>query len=130
MIKVLNGNMFESRCRTIVNAVNCVGVMGKGIAPELKRRYPEMYSEYRRLCREGLLKPGRPYLYSDIMGTSIINFPRKDDWREPSRLEYKADGLKWFNPISVVLEKLINCFAGSTFMPFSNQSTKSFFHQG
>ena len=61
------------------NAVNCVGVMGKGIALEFKRRYPEMYNEYRRLCKEGLLKPGKPYLYTNLMGTSIINFPTKDD---------------------------------------------------
>ena len=59
------GNLFESTCDTIVNTVNCVGVMGKGIALEFKQRYPAMYREYIEKCNSGELRPGIPYVYKD-----------------------------------------------------------------
>ncbi len=90
------GNLFESKCSTIVNTVNCVGVMGKGIALEFKKRYPEMYTEYIHKCHNGEVQPGLPYVYQDDKGTSILNFPTKDHWRSPSRLSYVIDGLDWF----------------------------------
>lgn len=90
------GNMFESKCTTIVNTVNCVGVMGKGIALEFKRRYPKMFEEYVDRCGAGKVKPGRPYIYDNIDGMKILNFPTKDHWRSPSRLSYVVDGLDWF----------------------------------
>lgn len=90
------GDMFESKCNTIVNTVNCVGVMGKGIALEFKKRYPEMYEEYAEKCRLGEVRPGKPYIYSNADGTQILNFPTKDHWRSPSRLSYVIDGLDWF----------------------------------
>lgn len=90
------GNLFESRASTLVNTVNCVGVMGKGIALDFKKNYPEMYEEYMQLCEQHKLKPGQPYYYSDYNGASIINFPTKDHWRSPSKLSYIIDGLDWF----------------------------------
>lgn len=89
------GNMFESKCSTIVNTVNCVGVMGKGIALEFKKRYPEMFMEYVLKCDKGEVKPGIPYVYQNDK-VSIVNFPTKDHWRSPSRLSYVIDGLNWF----------------------------------
>ena len=89
------GNIFESSCTTIVNTVNCVGVMGKGIALEFKKKYPEMFMEYVLKCNRGEVKPGIPYVYQDN-GISILNFPTKDHWRSPSRLSYVIDGLDWF----------------------------------
>ena len=89
------GNIFESSCSTIVNIVNCVGVMGKGIALEFKKKYPEMFMEYVLKCDRGQVKPGVPYIYQDNK-TSILNFPTKDHWRSPSRLAYVVDGLDWF----------------------------------
>ena len=89
------GNMFESNCSTIVNTVNCVGVMGKGIALEFKKKYPEMFMEYVLKCDRGEVKPGVPYVYQNN-GISILNFPTKDHWRSPSRLSYVIDGLNWF----------------------------------
>lgn len=89
------GNIFESKCSTIVNTVNCVGVMGKGIALEFKKKYPEMFMEYVLKCNRGEVKPGVPYVYQDD-GISILNFPTKDHWRSPSRLSYVIDGLNWF----------------------------------
>lgn len=90
------GNIFESKATTLVNTVNCVGVMGKGIALEFKKKYPDMFSEYVELCNKGLVKPGIPYYYHDLFGTSIINFPTKDHWRSPSKLSYIISGLNWF----------------------------------
>ena len=90
------GNIFESQATTLVNTVNCVGVMGKGIAQEFKRKCPEMFSEYVAMCKSGEVKPGTPYLYQDLLGNSILNFPTKDHWRSPSKLSYIILGLDWF----------------------------------
>ncbi len=95
-MKVLIGNIFDSKCDTLVNTVNCVGVMGKGIAAEFKKKYPSMFGEYQTLCKEHKVKPGQPYIYRDLSGTSIINFPTKDNWRSPSKFSYIVDGLDWF----------------------------------
>ncbi len=89
------GNIFESKCSTIVNTVNCVGVMGKGIALEFKKRYPDMFTDYVLKCDRGEVKPGIPYVYQNEQ-VSILNFPTKDHWRSPSRLSYVIDGLNWF----------------------------------
>lgn len=90
------GNMFESKATTLVNTVNCVGIMGKGIALEFKNRYPTMYKEYVSLCKSREVKPGIPYFYQDLCGTSVLNFPTKDHWKSPSKLSYIVDGLNWF----------------------------------
>lgn len=95
-MQVRIGNIFDSKATTLVNTINCVGVMGKGIALEFKKRYPAMFDEYVELCGKGMVKPGKPYYYADLCGTSIINFPTKDNWRSPSRLSYIVDGLNWF----------------------------------
>lgn len=89
------GNIFESKCTTIVNTINCVGVMGKGIALEFKKKYPEMFMDYVLKCDRGEVKPGLPYVYQGE-NVSILNFPTKDHWRSPSRLSYVVEGLNWF----------------------------------
>lgn len=96
MVKVLIGDIFKSEAKTLVNTVNCVGVMGKGIALEFKKRYPKMFEEYETLCSMGKVKPGLPYYYYDFSGVSVLNFPTKDNWRSPSKLSYITSGLKWF----------------------------------
>lgn len=96
MIKVLIGNIFNSDAKTLVNTVNCVGIMGKGIAKNFKELYPDMYKEYLYLCKNKEVHPGEPYYYHDILGASIINFPTKDHWRSPSRISYITNGLEWF----------------------------------
>lgn len=90
------GNLFESQAKTLVNTINCVGVMGKGIALDFKKRYPDMYDEYVSMCSSGIIRPGTPYVYQDLYGTSILNFPTKDHWRSPSKLSYIVSGLAWF----------------------------------
>lgn len=94
------GDLFDAPEQTIVNAVNCHGVMGKGIALEFKRRYPSMFQDYMRRCALPLGHPeklvvGRPYFFRDG-STSILNFPTKDHWRHPSRVEWIDDGLRYF----------------------------------
>ncbi len=89
------GNIFESNCTTIVNTINCVGVMGKGIALEFKKRYPDMFMDYVQKCDKGEIRPGEPYVFQNGE-ISILNFPTKDHWRSPSRLSYVEDGLDWF----------------------------------
>ena len=90
------GDMFESKCLTKVNTVNCVGVMGKGIALEFKKRYPEMFRDYVERCNLGQVKTGTPYIYDNGDGTNILNFPTKNHWRSPSRLMFVTEGLDWF----------------------------------
>ncbi|MCP1601726.1 O-acetyl-ADP-ribose deacetylase (regulator of RNase III)/uncharacterized protein YwgA [Aeromonas caviae] len=95
MIKVMIGDIFQSQATTIVNTVNCVGVMGKGVAAEFKKRFPQMFSDYVARCAVKEVKLGEPYLYQDILGTSVINFPTKGHWRSPSKLDDVVRGLDY-----------------------------------
>ncbi len=81
------GNLFASRAQCLVNTVNCVGVMGKGVALEFRRRFPVMFEEYRRICEAGQLRPGQIWPYRKGLPW-ILNFAVKDDWKHPSKLEW------------------------------------------
>lgn len=93
MIKVLIGDMFASQMKTLVNTVNCVGIMGKGIAAIFKKQYPDMFEEYKYRCERDLVKLGEPYHYSNLTGDSIVNFPTKGHWRASTRLSDVEAGL-------------------------------------
>lgn len=95
-IKEIDGDIFESKAQTIVNTVNCYGIMGKGIALEFKKRYPDMFKVYVKQCKDKLLRPGILYIYKKSTPW-ILNFPTKDHWRSPSKLEYIELGLKKFS---------------------------------
>lgn len=95
MFKALIGDLFASRAQTLVNTVNCVGVMGKGVALEFKKRFPAMFQDYVRRCEQKAVRIGEPYLYRDITGTLILNFPTKNHWRSPSRLKDIERGLDY-----------------------------------
>lgn len=95
MMKALIGDLFESRAQALVNTVNCVGVMGKGVAEQFKRRYPAMFADYQRRCEAKTVKLGEPYLYRDASGMLIVNFPTKGHWRSPSRLADIEVGLDY-----------------------------------
>lgn len=88
-------NLFESGADALVNAVNCVGVMGAGLAKAFRDKFPGMNDEYELYCRLGLLTPGEvhTYILDPKQGKYIINFPSKDDWRDPSKLEYIDEGI-------------------------------------
>jgi len=96
MFKVLIGDLFESRAQTLVNTVNCVGVMGKGVAEQFRKRYPAMFADYKRRCEQKAVRLGEPYLYRDTSGALIVNFPTKDHWRSSSRLADIERGLDHF----------------------------------
>lgn len=95
MVKVLTGDLFASKAQTLVNTVNCVGVMGKGIALEFKNRFPEMFADYAARCERGEVKLGRPYLFKASSDRWILNFPTKDHWRSLSRVEDIETGLEY-----------------------------------
>lgn len=95
-IKYVKGDIFQANTQVIVNTVNCKGVMGKGIALEFRRRYPKMYEVYKKECDEGKLTIGAPSLYKVDEDHWILNFPTKNHWRYPSKLEYIEEGLKTF----------------------------------
>ena len=74
-VKTVEGNLFESEAQTITNAINCVGVMGGGIAGEFAQRFPAMVAEYGKLCHERKVKMGQPYLWKNEDGKDVLNFP-------------------------------------------------------
>jgi O-acetyl-ADP-ribose deacetylase (regulator of RNase III) len=99
-IEYRNGDLFDAHEQTIVNTVNCYGVMGKGIALEFKKRYPAMFRDYVERCSLPDGSPrkvavGRLYVYEEA-GRLILNFPTKKHWRFPSRSEYIEQGLAHF----------------------------------
>src|SRR6266550_6936170 len=92
-VVVKTGDILGSKMQTLVNTVNCVGVMGKGIALEFKRMFPDMYVDYERRCRRGEVRLGVPYIYK-ATNPWIVNFPTKDHWRSVARLDDIVEGMK------------------------------------
>ena len=85
-VTVTIGDLFTSQAQTLVNTVNCVGVMGKGIALGFKQRIPDMYDDYEARCSRREVRLGEPYLYRRDKLPWILNFPTKDHWRGLSRI--------------------------------------------
>jgi ribA/ribD-fused uncharacterized protein len=79
----------------LINTVNCVGAMGRGVALAFKLRYPEMYRMYRQACMGGTssLRPGQVWPWRSPQGQLVLNVAVKDDWRDPARMEWIAEGL-------------------------------------
>ncbi len=92
MIEYIEGDIFSSPAQVIVNTVNTVGVMGKGLALAFKQRYPEMFACYRTACEKRQLKIGKLMLWY-APDHWILLFPTKEHWRNPSKLEYIENGL-------------------------------------
>lgn len=94
-IEFRTGNMFDVESIIKVNTTNCVGVMGKGVALEFKKRNPKMFLEYKKSCNEGFHFPGSISVYnSDCKKYFIINFFTKNHWKNPSEYEWIESGLK------------------------------------
>jgi O-acetyl-ADP-ribose deacetylase (regulator of RNase III) len=96
MINETSGDLLKADVDAIVNTVNCVGVMGKGIALQVKRRYPDVFAAYARECKAANVRIGHMLTVptNELHGPAwIINFPTKTHWKAPSRLSYIADGL-------------------------------------
>ena len=94
------GNIFTSKCQTLVNTVNCDGVMGSGIALEFRLRHPAMFVQYARHCKAKRLDIGKLWIYkpppSEQDKRWTLNFPTKRHWKYPSRKEYLESGLQKF----------------------------------
>lgn len=93
VIKYTQGDIFESKCQAIINTVNCEGKMGKGLAYQFKKKFPEMEQDYVKVCKKGELYPGKLHIYQENKFL-IINFPTKNKWREKSKIEYIINGLR------------------------------------
>lgn len=96
MIDIKKGNIFTSKCQTKVNTINCVGVMGAGIAYEFRLRFPDLYEKYLKLCEQKLIQIGKLWLYKVDEKNLVLNFPTKYDWKYPSKIEYLEKGLQKF----------------------------------
>ena len=92
---VRQGDLLGSRAQTLINTVNCVGVMGKGVALLFKNAYPEMFLDYKARCDRKELRLGKPYLYRVNAKRWIINFPTKGHWRNNSALKDIETGLRY-----------------------------------
>jgi O-acetyl-ADP-ribose deacetylase (regulator of RNase III) len=92
VIEFVDGDIFKSDADVLLNPINCVGIMGGGLALDFKRRYPAMYEEYKQMCGERVIRPGTLHFWD---GESVIvcNFPTKDHWKDPSLMEYIVSGL-------------------------------------
>ena len=94
-VVIIDGNIFTSKMQTIVNTINCVGIMGAGIALECRLRYPEMFRKYVSHCKSGNLDIGKLWLFRGG-DRWILNFPTKKHWKYPSKEEYIHCGLQKF----------------------------------
>ncbi|MEW6033606.1 MAG: macro domain-containing protein [Chloroflexota bacterium] len=97
MIKVVRGNFLEASAEALVNTVNCVGVMGKGIALQSKKAFPDNYDAYLKACRKGEIRPGHMFVYETgriLNPRYIVNFPTKRHWKGRSRYEDIEAGLR------------------------------------
>ncbi len=96
MIKFVKGNLLEAQVDALVNTVNCVGAMGKGIALQFKQAFPENFRQYYNACKRKEIKIGRVYITENVLSEFpkyIVNFPTKDHWRDPSNIEFVNKGL-------------------------------------
>jgi O-acetyl-ADP-ribose deacetylase (regulator of RNase III) len=97
MVEVVSGDLFEADVDAITNAVNCVGVMGRGIALAFKNRFPKNFIAYKQACDDGVLRPGSVFVFDrgDYEHPRyIVNFPTKDHWRNASKLTDIEAGLR------------------------------------
>jgi O-acetyl-ADP-ribose deacetylase (regulator of RNase III) len=96
-VTYVEGNILEAKTQVVVNTVNCEGFMGKGLALQFKKNFPDMFKEYKLLCQEGKIVIGKLHLYKNSLRYWILNFPTKDHWRQSSKLEYIEKGLLEFS---------------------------------
>ncbi|MGP4064626.1 type II toxin-antitoxin system antitoxin DNA ADP-ribosyl glycohydrolase DarG [Oceanobacillus sp. M65] len=114
MIIYEKGDLFKQigHVEAVINTVNCVGVMGKGIALEFKKRYPENFQIYKEKCLSKELTIGKSFIYeipNKEKTKYIVNFPTKKHWRHPSKIEYIEEGLDDLK--SIIIEHNIESIA-------------------
>lgn len=104
------GSIFKSGAEMLVNPVNCVGSMGKGLAKEFRQRFPENYEAYRKAVQEGKMKPGGCLIHREN-GVWICNAATKNHWRDPSRLEWVREA------ISVIAKRAVTTGVATVAVP-------------
>ena len=104
-------SIFDLKVDAVVNPINCKGAMGKGLALEFKKRFPLNFSYYKKQCQVGAVKIGQMLVYKTMLVKRsprlIINFPTKNDWRDPSDMVYITEGLKELLKVCIA-EKVTN----------------------
>src|SRR5688500_12525709 len=96
MIRFTTGNLLEAEVDALVNTVNTVGVMGKGIALMFKERFPKNFKEYAAACKERTVRVGEMFVTANTEFEGprwIINFPTKEEWFRRTKLEWVQSGL-------------------------------------
>ncbi len=97
MIELMHGDILNADAEALVNTVNCVGVMGRGIALQFQKTFPDMFRAYEAACKRGELQPGRVHVYdlNRIQNPHyVINFPTKSHWKGKSRIADIESGLQ------------------------------------
>ncbi len=97
MIESKRGNILAAEAEALVNPVNCVGVMGRGLALQFRKAHPDNFSAYELICKQGGLLPGGLFTFATNCLTNpryIINFATKDHWKGKSRVDYIETGLR------------------------------------
>ena len=141
------GSILDAETQAVVNPINCVGVMGSGLALQFKNKHPALFESYKKRCDNGEINIGKMYVYSFPCSSKdcykhIINFPTKKHWKYPSKLKYIEEGLidlvdvvKRLNVDSIAVPKL-GCGKGGlqwncvkpliidAFLPFPNLLVK------
>lgn len=118
MLHYTDTTVFNVGAQVIVNTVNCVGVMGNGLALECRLRYPAMFADYVVRCRQGEVQIGKPYLYWETPTLGILNFPVKVHWKYPARLAWVRQSLQGVRrlleetPVASVAFPLVGCHLG------------------
>ena len=97
-ISQISGDLLGAQCvEAIVNPVNCVGVAGKGLAAQFKKAWPANYRAYVAACKRGEIVPGKCFVFetyeTGVLPRFVINFPTKQYWKQPSRLDYIESGM-------------------------------------
>jgi O-acetyl-ADP-ribose deacetylase (regulator of RNase III) len=96
MLRIAKGDVLAADAEALVNTVNCVGVMGRGVALQFKRAFPDNFKQYQKACERGEVRPGSMFVVENRELTGpryIINFPTKRDWKNKSRMEDIDSGL-------------------------------------
>lgn len=125
MIEFREGDIFKSNCDALVNPVNCVGTMGKGLAAAFKKQFPSNFGHYAQLCRGSRMRVGEVYPFQDRLYKSgftvpvwVINLPTKMSWRNPSEIRWIIEGLdalkEWAEtaPVKTIAVPALGCGLG------------------
>ncbi|WKN46225.1 type II toxin-antitoxin system antitoxin DNA ADP-ribosyl glycohydrolase DarG [Tunicatimonas pelagia] len=111
-MKFIKGNLLESEAEALVNTVNTMGVMGKGIALQFKERFPENFRAYAKACKSGEVRVGRMFVYDELTTKgkkTIVNFPTKEHWYRKSQYRFIEEGLE--DLVKVIQTKNIKSIA-------------------